>query len=602
MIKLSDCVIRFVANLGVKHVFLLPGGGCMHLVDSLGKYQDIEYVCNLHEQACAIAAEAYGQYTNNLGVALVTTGPGGTNTITGVTAAWLDSTPCLFISGQVKRADMIGDRGVRQMGFQEANIVRLVESITKYAVTVTDPSSIRYHLEKAVYLARSGRPGPVWIDVPLDVQAAMIEEADLAGFDPSEVEQPTNPNLLQQQVREAIRLFNQAERPVILVGNGVRLAKAKEDFLQLIEILKVPVLTTWKAIDFLAEFHPLFVGRPGSVGQRGANFAQQNSDWIWTIGARLDFGQTGYNHSNFARAAKKIIVDIDSAEIRKMMMPIDVPVCADARAFIQEFIRQSDKVIPKERSSWLARCKDWQARYPVVLPEYWDEQGYVNDYVLIEVLSDEMSSEDLLVPGSSGACSERTMQAFKVKEGLRIFNSEGLGPMGFGFPASIGGCIASGRKRTVCIDGDGGLQLNIQELETLNRLNLPIKLFVLSNQGYASIRATQRNHFGGHFVASSPESGLTLPDILKMAAAYGLPTARIQDHTDIRRNVREVLESNGPVVCEVMVLSDQSTAPRLSSMQRPDGSMVSKPLEDLWPFLDREEFRENMLIPVIDDE
>ncbi|MFQ6094246.1 MAG: thiamine pyrophosphate-binding protein, partial [bacterium] len=387
--KLSDYVIRRIAQ-EVRHIFLLAGGGCMHLVDSVGRCRDIEYICNLHEQACAIAADAYGQYTNNLGVALVTTGPGGTNTLTGVAAAWLDSTPCLFISGQVKRGDLAEKRGVRQMGFQEINIVKIVNSITKYAVTITEPASIKYHLDKALYLARTGRPGPVWIDIPLDVQSAEINESRLGGFDANEITSIFDPDLLRQQVSEAIQLFNQANRPVVLVGNGVRLAKAKEAFLQLVEILKVPVLTTWKAIDFLPESHPLFAGRPGSVGQRGANFAQQNSDWIMTMGARLDFGQTGYNHSNFARAAKKIIVDIDPAEIRKIMMPIDVAVCADAKAFIREFILQSGEIIPQDRTGWLLRCKDWQRRYPVVLPEYWDVQGYVNDYVLIEVLSDEM--------------------------------------------------------------------------------------------------------------------------------------------------------------------------------------------------------------------
>lgn len=595
MIKLSDYVIQFVANLGVKHIFMLSGGGCMHLVDSLGKCSNIEYVCNLHEQAAAVAADAYGQCTNNIGAALVTTGPGGTNTITGVAAAWLDSTPCLFISGQVKQADMVGNRGVRQMGFQEINIVNLVNSITKYAVTVTDPDSIRYHLEKAVYLARNGRPGPVWIDIPLDIQAAMIDDVKLVGFDSREVEQPVDRHLLQQQVSKSIHLLNQAERPVILVGNGVRLAKAEEDFLRLIEILKIPVLTTWKTIDFLPESHWLFAGRPGSVGQRGANFTQQNSDWLMTIGARLDFGQTGYDHHNFARAAKKIIADVDPAEIHKMMMPIDVPVCADARIFIREFIRQCEIIARKDRSVWLKRCKSWLDRYPVVLPEHWEEKDYVNNYVLLEILSDEMCGDDLLIPGSSGACSERTMQAFKVKEGMRIFNSEGLGPMGFGVPASIGGCLASGRKRTVCIDGDGGFQLNIQELQTIKRLNLPIKFFVLNNQGYASIRATQQNYFGGHFVASGPSSGLTLPDTLKIAAAYELGTARIQNHSGMREKVRQILDSDGPVVCEVMVLPDQVTAPKLSSRQLEDGSMVSSPLEDLWPFLERGEFSSNMV-------
>ena len=593
--KLSDYVIQRVAQ-EVRHVFMLAGGGCMHLVDSVGRCQDIEYICNLHEQACAIAADAYGQYTNSLGVALVTTGPGGTNTLTGVAGAWLDSTPCLFISGQVKRADLIGNRSVRQMGFQELNIVDIVKSITKYAVTITDPASIKYHMEKALYLARNGRPGPVWIDIPLDVQAADIKETTLKGFDPHEIPNCFDPNRLEWQVSNLIEFFNKAERPIILVGNGVRLAKGMDEFLDLIRILQVPVLTTWKAIDFLPEDHPLFVGRPGSAGQRGANFAQQNSDWILVIGARLDFGQTAYNHSNFARAAKKIMVDVDPAEIRKMSMPIDVAVCVDAKDFIRMFIQQGNRVIRKDRSRWLTKCKEWQSKYPVILRKYWDEQEYVNDYVLIEVLSNELCSEDLLIPGSSGACSERTMQAFKVKEGMRIFNSQGLGPMGFGIPASIGGCLASGKRRTICIDGDGGFQLNVQELETVKRLNLPIKFFVLNNQGYASIRATQRNYFGGHFVASTYSSGLTLPDIMKIARAYGIPAFRIEDNTRVRQKVRKVLKADGPVVCEVISSPDQATAPRVSSKQLQDGSMVSAPLEDLWPFLDREEFKSNMVI------
>lgn len=575
---------------------MLAGGGCMHLVDSVGRCQDIEYICNLHEQACAIAADAYSQYTNNLGVALVTTGPGGTNTVTGVAAAWLDSIPCLFISGQVKRTDLIGNHGVRQMGFQEINIVDIVRPITKYVVTVIEPASIRYHLEKALYLARHGRPGPVWIDIPLDVQAAEINETELQNFDPAEIANPFDPDLLRRQVSEAIQLLNQAERPVILVGNGVRLAKALDDFRELIEILQVPVLTTWKAADFMVEDHPLYTGRPGSVGQRGANFTQQNSDWILVLGARLDLGQTGYNHRNFARAAKKIMVDIDQAEIRKMDMMIDVPVCADVKTFIQEFIRQHGSIMPRDRSGWWSRCQGWKVKYPIVLPEYWEEEQGVNNYVLVDVLSDKMSKDDLLVPGSSGACSEITMQAFRVKQGMRIFNSQGLGAMGFGIPASIGGCLASGRKRTICIDGDGGFQLNIQELETVKRLNLPIKFFILNNGGYASIQATQRTHFAGHYVGSSASSGLTFPDTLKIASAYGLPTMQIQDHSHIKERVGEVLEQEGPMICDVKISPNQFTAPRLSSMQKADGSMVSKPLEDLWPFLDREEFKRNMVI------
>jgi len=597
MVKVSDYIFDFVAQQGVRHVFMLPGGGAMHLNDSLGRNKKLTYICNLHEQACAIAADAYSQYTNNLGIALVTTGPGGTNAITGVAGAWLESTPVLFISGQVKRPDMIGERGVRQMGFQEIDIVSLVHPITKYAVTVMEPLTVRYHLEKAVHLAKHGRPGPVWIDVPLDVQAAMIDENDLQGFDASEMLPSTEGKALADKVSRAMKLLNKAERPVILAGNGIRLSNALDDFFRLIERLKIPVLTTWKAADFLPQDHPLYAGRPGAVGQRGANFTQQNADWLLIIGARMDLGQTAYTHANFARAARKIMVDIDAAEITKMQMKIDVPVISDAGGFLREFNSQLSKIGKKDRSMWLIRCKEWQARYPVILPEYWNDRGYVNDYVLIDVLSDELSGNDLLIPGSSGACSERTMQAIRVKAGLRIFNSQGLGPMGFGIPAAIGGCIASGKRRTVCIDGDGGFAMNIQELETVRRLDLPIKFFVLNNGGYGSIQMTQKNYFAGHYVASTSSSGLTLPDITAVSKAFGIPAARIADHERIREQVREILETEGPVVCDVIVSPEQVTAPRVSSRQVKDGSMVSMPMEDMWPLLDREELAVNMLIP-----
>jgi len=597
MIKLSDFVMDYIANLGVKHVFMLSGGGAMHLVDSVGKNEEIDFICNLHEQACAIAAEAYGQYTNKLGVALVTTGPGGTNTITGVAGAWLDSTPTLFISGQVKRADMVGDRGVREMGFQEVDIISIVKPITKYAVTIMDPDMIRYHLEKAVYMARKGRPGPVWIDIPLDVQAAEIDERTLSGFIHENGVPEISNKILKEQVLKSIELLNRSERPVILAGNGIRLADGLTEFYELIEMLNIPVLTTWKTMDILAETHPLYVGRPGAVGQRGANFTQQNSDWLLSLGSRLDFGQTAYMHKYFARAAHKIIVDIDVHEINKLQMTVDIAVHADAAEFIKEFINNSSKIRKKESTAWISQCKNWQRRYPVVLPEYWNERDFVNDYVLIDVLSDEMSRDDLLIPGSSGACSERTMQAFRVKEGLRIFNTEGLGSMGFGIPAAIGGCIASGGKRTVCIDGDGGFVMNIQELETVRRLNLPIKFFVLNNQGYGSIKATQKNYFHAHYVASTFDSGLSLPDVKQVAIAFGIPSISIINHEHIREQVREILDSDGPIVCEVMVSPDQITSPKVSSKKMPDGSMVSMPMEDMWPFLERDEFKSNMIIP-----
>jgi len=569
----------------------------MHLVDSLGRHPGLEFTCNLHEQGCAVAADAYGQYAGRPGVALVTTGPGGTNALTGVAAAWTDSTPCLFLSGQVKRADMLTGAGVRQMGFQEVDIVSMARPVSKYAVVVTEPESIRFHMEKALYLATHGRPGPVWIDIPLDVQAAHIKPEQQKGFVPSsEPDQGLSSVKLVDKVTQVLKLLSQAERSVVLVGNGVRLAGAMDETLTLIEQLGFPVLTTWKMIDFLPEDHALFCGRPGAVGQRGANFVQQNADALLILGARLDFGQVAYSHKNFAPHAQKVMVDIDGAEIHKTGDSTDIPVPVDAGRFVREFLYQRESSPFLKQSGWLAWAKACYQRYPVVLPEYWTQEGHVNDYVLIDVLSELMNGRDLLVPGSSGACSERSMQAFKVKKNQRILNSQGLGPMGFGIPAAIGACVAAGgARRTISLDGDGGFVMNIQELETVSRLDLPIKFFVLNNRGYGSIRATQNSYFNGRHVASDQVSGLTLPDVCKVAKAFGLRTARLTGHRNIMDEVRTIIETPGPVVCEVMVDPDQVTAPKVSSRQRPDGRMESMPMEDMAPFLPRSEFNSQIL-------
>ncbi len=604
MIKLSDYVMQFIARQGVQDVFMLPGGGCMHLVESLGSNPNLRFICNLHEQACAIAADAYAQYTNKLGVALVTTGPGGTNAITGVAGAWLDSTPMLVVSGQVKRPDLCTGKGVRQMGFQEIQIVNLVQAITKYAAVVMEPEAIRYHLEKAVFLARGGRPGPVWLDIPLDVQSAMVDEDCLQGFDPLDegIEASLAPADLAASVSCICKALQAAKRPIILVGNGVRLADGLHEFEQAVRALQIPVLLTWKGLDFLPDDDPLYVGRPGAIGQRGANFAVQNADYVLVLGARLDHGQLGYSHANFARGALLAMVDVDAAEIAKMTRPLHQPIACDARLFLRELLDQLQSTPPADHSAWLSRCKDWQQRYPVITAENWARTEAVDLYALMEAISDAMAPTDMLIPGSSGQCSELTMQAFKAKRGQRVFNSQGLGPMGFGLPAAIGGCVASGGRRTVCIDGDGGLQMNIQELEVLHRLGLPVKLFVLNNQGYGSIRGSQNNYFKGHYVASDDSSGLTLPDICAVATAYGLPTCRLTSNDGMRAKVAEILSQPGPFVCDVVVPKDQPTSPKLSSYQRRDGSMASKPLEDLWPFLDREEFRANMTVPPLEEE
>ncbi len=599
-VKLSDYVFQFIAEKGVKHVFMLTGGGAMHLNDSVGRTPGIEYVCTLHEQAATIAAEAYARVTNNLGVALVTTGPGGTNAITGVAGAWLESTPCLIISGQVKRADMKGDLPVRQVGPQELDIVLIVKSITKYAVTVTDPLTIRYHLEKAFALAISGRKGPVWIDIPLDVQAASIEVNELDAYIPEEKKAKASPVLLGQ-IKECIKLLNQAERPVLLIGNGVRLAGAQDILSELIDRMGIPVLTTWMGIDLVSDDSPLFFGKPGTVASRGANFIVQNSDLLISIGARLDFAVTGFDQTKFARAAKKIIVDVDAGEIAKLKMDVNLPVCSDANLFVQELLNNCDSMTNNTREVWLTRCNTWKLKYPVVLPEYWEQKNFVNSYVFTSVLADELKMDDLLIPGSSGADIDIFWLAMRVKKGQRLFSTGGLGAMGFGIPASIGGCLASGRKRTITVEGDGSFQMNIQELETVVRLNLPIKYFVMNNGGYASIRSSQRNHFNGHLVGCDPSSGLTLPDTIKIAAAYGINSRRIANHADLRDTVREVLQMSGPVICEIMTDPDRPIGPRVSSHVRADGSMVSRPLEDLWPFLERDELFSNMLIPTLSE-
>ncbi len=501
MPKVSDYVVRFIADRGVKHVFLVTGGGAMHLNESLSRCADIEAVCNSHEQASAMCAENYGKATNNLGVAMVTTGPGGTNAVTGVAGAWLDSTPSLFVSGQVKRPDRMFDTqgnplGMRQLGVQEVDIVSIVKPITKYAVTILDPATIRYHLEKAVYLARSGRPGPVWIDIPLDVQASPVDPETLPGFDPGELTAPSRESQLGAQVESVIQALNRSERPLVFAGNGIRLARAEQEFAELIQLLKVPVVATWCAADLIASDDPLYVGRPGAVASRGANFALQNCDFLLTIGARMDFAITGYAPDKLAREAHKVMVDVDAAELAKLAPHIQTPVCADAGAFLREMLVRRDRVESADRSGWDSRCAEWKDRYPVVTPEHRKPEGRVSIYHLAEVIGCQSKPSDLMVSGSSGSAIEIFLLACPTRTGQRIYHTAGLGSMGYALPASIAVCLAGGRRRTICVDGDGGFQFNIQELETVARLGLPIKYFVLNNDGYSSIRASQSNYFG----------------------------------------------------------------------------------------------------------
>jgi acetolactate synthase-1/2/3 large subunit len=601
--KLSDYVMRFVADQGVKHVFLVSGGGAMHLNVSLGTESALTAVCNSHEQASAICAEGYSKATNHLGVCMVTTGPGGTNAVTGVAGAWLDSTPTLYISGQVKRPDRMFDAagnplGMRQLGNQEIDIVSIVKPITKYAVTVLEPSEIRYHMEKALHVALHGRPGPVWIDIPLDVQAIDIGDPHtLRGFDPAELPESAPSSNLAEDVSRVIDKLNQAERPLLFAGNGIRLAHAEAEFEQLRTLLRIPTVATWCAADLVPSNDPTFVGRPGTVAARGANFALQNSDFLLTLGSRMDFAITGYAPHNLARGAHKTVVDIDAAELQKLHPHVQQPICADARNFLLEMLRQKDTIHVRDHSAWDARCADWKTRYPVVTAEHRNPEGPVSIFNLAEVIGTEVRPEDRLVVGNAGSGIEIYLLACPTLHSQRLFHTAGLGAMGYAVPMAIAVAIANPGREVIAVDGDGGFMFNIQELETIHRLQLPIKFFVLNNGGYSSIRASQKAHFGEAKLGADRQNGVTIPALGRVAEAFGLDSAVIENQQNLRDDVRRVLAMPGPVVCDVHVILDESRTPRMQSYQKPDGSFVSKPLEDMFPFLPREEFLANMIVP-----
>lgn len=600
MIKVSDYVIKRLEETGTKHMFMLPGGGAMHLNDSLGKSDKIKFICTQNEQGAAIAAEAYARVNGDVGLLMVTTGPGGTNAMTGIAGAYIESTPVIVISGQVKRLDMIRDQGVRQQGMQELDIISCVKPITKYAALVDDPNMIRYHMERAIYEATHGRKGPVWLDIPLDVQAYMVDEDNMPGFTP--LDMPSRD--LEPIALKVIERINSSERPVLLAGGGIRLADGIDELHELIDILDIPVLTTWNGIDLIEEAHPLYYGRPGGIGHRYANLIQQNSDLFLSIGARLNFLQTGFNFDGFARGAERIMVDIDPAELHKINVRPTLPVCADAKEFMELILKNKDKIEHKDRKEWFSYADRVKNRYPLVSEEHRQESmaktedGTVDTYLLLETISDKMTGDDIYVSGSSGSCIDISMQTFKVKKGQRAFCTKGLASMGYGLPSSIGACLASGGRRTVGVNGDGGFVMNIQELETIRRLNLPIKIFVLCNKGYGAIKATQTSRFNSHFVACDEASELTLPDIGRVAAAYGIHTEQIQTSSELSDKVDSVLSYDGPVICEVHTPIGLTAWPRQVSYMRKDGQMESKPLEYMDPLLPEEEMAENMLIPM----
>jgi acetolactate synthase-1/2/3 large subunit len=601
MMKVSDYVAEKVVELGVRHIFMVTGGGAMHLNHSFGTHKHLECIFNHHEQACAIAAEAYYRVGNCLPVVNVTSGPGGTNAITGVYGAFVDSIGMVVLSGQVKFETTVRSTGLplRQYGDQELDIEELVRPVTKYCEMVTDPKRIRYCLEKAFYLARHGRPGPCWLDIPLDVQGAKIETDDLVGFDPSEVEAPFAGTDLQRVAEKILDKIAKAERPVLLVGSGVRLSGHHSDFIALVRRLGIPVVTAWNAHDAVPDAEPCYVGRPGTIGDRAGNFVVQNADLLVVLGSRLNIRQISYNWKTFARNAYKIWVDIDETELKKPTVSVDMPVYADLAQLLPALMSAPYAGQNPKHADWLAWGLERRRRYPVVQQSYWDNER-VNPYCFVQTLFRQLPENQIVVTGNGSACVVG-FQAAEIKQGQRLWTNSGCATMGYDLPAAIGACKASGGQSIVCLAGDGSIMMNLQEMQTIIGSGLPIKIFILNNSGYVSIFQTHRNFFNGVEVGGGPKSGVTFPDFEKLSTAFGFPFQRCSKHADLQEAIAATLAVDGPAVCEFMLDENQPFAPKLGAKQHPDGRITSPPLEDLSPFLTREELRDNMIIDMIEE-
>jgi acetolactate synthase-1/2/3 large subunit len=614
VVRLSDYVASVLVQHGVKHVFMLTGGGAMHLNDALGRAEGLQYICCHHEQALSMAAESYTRLSGRIAALNVTTGPGGINALNGVHGAYTDSIAMIILSGQVKRETLRANAPValRQLGDQESDIVAMVKPITKFAAIVENPQDIRYLLEKALILATTGRPGPVWIDIPIDIQAALIDPDSLRGFDPiiegfgKHFALPAeygwlSGNALRDAARNVIAALRSAERPVILPGTGVRISGTHSDFLKLVEKLGIPVAPGWNAQDVVDDANPFYVGRPGTVGDRAGNFAVQNADLLLVLGCRLNIRQISYNFAAFARAAKKIMVDIDRAEIGKPTLSIDMPIHADLADFLPILLEELEGYeAPEAHSEYLNWAMERRHRYNPVLPEYWDTKGVINPYCFTEKLFEQLEPNEVIVMADATAAVV-TVQAAKLKSGQRIYSNSGAASMGYDLPATIGAwhAMPEGSKRLICMAGDGSIMQNLQELQTIVGQAIPAKIFLYNNSGYHSIRQAQQAYLNGYSVGCGPDSGVTFPDFGKIAHAFGFHYVRTSDHGDMEQAISATLASNGPAICEVIIDKTQNFAPKVSSKRLEDGSMVTAPMEDLAPFLPRAELEDNMLIPLM---
>ena len=607
--RLADYVADFLVNHGVEDCFSVVGGGAMHLNDALGHKEGLKVTYNHHEQACAIAAEAYARLDNRIAAVCVTTGPGGTNALTGVVGGWLDSIPMFIISGQVRydttaRYAMKFTDGMplRAMGDQEYDIVKSVTPMTKYAVMIEDPKQIRYALEKAWHLAITGRPGPVWIDIPVNFQGGYIETEELEGYDSTEDDALLPPKVNEQTIQTVLEKIRMAKRPVFHAGYGIRLSGGYEVFRKVAEKLNIPVVTYWNAVDLIEDDNELYCGRAGNMGDRPGNWAIQNADLILAIGTRISIRQVGYNWKTWARAAEVIMVDIDQAEMKKPTLHVEMPIWADAKDFLNRMNESIGQEYPVNRSKeWLTTCQRWKKEYPAVLPRQWEENGKTaNVYAFVRYLSSRLP-ENSLTAVSNGACCVVGNQAYVIQKGSRMANNSAVASMGYGLPAAIGTCIGGGRRTTICLEGDGSIMINLQELQTVLTNRLPIKLFLINNNGYHSIRITQNNLFKKHSkIGIGPESGdLSFPEFKKIAEAFGYSYYCASSNKEMKEVVDKVLEEDGPVFCEIFTDTTQVWEPRSSTKRLPDGTLVSPPLEDLAPFLPRKELERNMFIPLI---
>lgn len=609
--RLADYVADFLVAHGVSDCFSVVGGGAMHLNDALGHRKELKVTYNHHEQACAMAAEAYARLDNRIAAVCVTTGPGGTNAITGVVCGWLDSIPMFIISGQVRydttaRYAMQYTDGLplRAVGDQEYDIVKSVEPMTKYAVMIEDPNQIRYALEKGWHLATTGRPGPVWIDIPVDFQGGYIETDNLTGYDPAEDDAALPSGVQGDTVAEILAKIKAAKRPVFHAGYGIRLAGAYNVFRSVAAKLNIPIVTYWNAVDLIENDNALYCGRAGNMGDRPGNWAIQNADLILAVGTRISIRQVGYNWRTWARAAEVIMVDVDEAELKKHTIHVEYPVWADAK----DFLTKMDQQLPAgkllfEQTDWLETCRNWKESYPVVLPKQKKENGYsANVYAFIDYLSSSLP-ENSLTAVSNGACCVVGNQAYQIQKGSRMINNSAIASMGYGLPAAIGMCIAGGRRDTICLEGDGSIMMNLQELQTVLTNRLPVKIFLINNQGYHSIRITQTNLFSEHCkVGIGPESeDLSFPDYGKLAEAFGYPYLCAHSNQEMMQVVDQALAKPGPVFCEIFTDTVQVWEPKSSTKRLENGTLVSPPLEDLAPFLPREELSRNMFIPMIDE-